>query len=41
MHELHLLLLRLTDAGMLRREDLVDFSAELQKQVFDDLPGKG
>jgi hypothetical protein len=25
-------------AGMINREDLVEFSEELQKQVFDTLP---
>ena len=32
---LHLMLMR--GAGMLRKEDLADFSEELQKQVFQDL----
>ena len=34
-------LMEMRAAGMLQREDLADFSAELQKQVFDDLPGNG
>ena len=34
-------LMEMRAAGMLKREDLADFSAELQKQVFDDLPGTG
>ena len=34
-------LMEMRAAGMLRREDLADFSAELQQQVFDDLRGKG
>jgi hypothetical protein len=33
-------LLEMRAAGMLKREDLADFSAELQKQVFDDVPEK-
>ena len=34
-------LMEMRAAGMLKREDLADFSVELQKEVFDDLPGKG
>jgi hypothetical protein len=33
-------LMEMRAAGMLKREDLAAFSGELQKQVFDDLPGK-
>jgi c-di-GMP-binding flagellar brake protein YcgR len=33
-------LMEMRAAGMLRREDLADFSAELQQQVFYDPPGR-
>ena len=34
-------LMEMREAGMVRWEDLADFSAELQQQVFNDLRGKG
>lgn len=37
---MHFLLWEMRAAGMLQREDLADFSAELQKQIFDLLPGR-